>query len=114
MFFYLHLTSAEMATWPTCESYLSLCDKIIELYEASSSKRHHRLPVLRLLCGCLHRGNNGVCPLGLTKGHVAREGLLLVDPSAERLLAHFMAREPVLAPLILDFGRAATRFHSTF
>jgi len=115
-FFLLHLTSAEMATWPTCESYLSLCDKIIELYEASSSKRHHRLPVLRLLRARLHRAGSskGVCPLGLTKGHVAREGLLLVDPSAERLLAHFMAREPVLAPLILDFGRAATRFHSTF
>jgi hypothetical protein len=47
-------------------------------------------------------------------GHVAPEGLLLVDPSAERLLGHFMAREPVLAPLILDFGTAATRFHSTY
>jgi hypothetical protein len=89
------------------------------LYEASSSNRHYRLPVLRLLRAALKpfsRLKRSPCPLGMTKGHHvrARVGLLLVDPSAERLLAHFLAREPVLAPLILDFGRAATRFHSTF
>jgi hypothetical protein len=95
---------------------LSLCDKMIGLYETSSSKRHHRLPVLHLLCATLtpsNRVRSSPCPLGLTKGFVAQEGLLLVGPE-ERLLGHFMAREPVLAPLILDFGRAATRFHSTF
>jgi hypothetical protein len=49
----------------------------------------------------------------MTKGRVDPIGLLLVGPE-ERLLSHLLAREPVLAPLILDFGRAATRFHGTF
>jgi hypothetical protein len=37
LFFYLHLTTTEMVTWQNCESYLSLCDKTIGLYDASSS-----------------------------------------------------------------------------
>ncbi len=41
LFFYLHLTAAEMVTWQNCKSYLSLCDKTIGLYETSSSNRHH-------------------------------------------------------------------------
>ncbi len=95
---------------------MSMCDKTIGLYEASSTNRHYRLPVLRLLRTALKpfsRLKSLPCPLGLTKGHVASEGLLLVSPE-KRLLNHFMAREPILALLILDFGRAATRFHSTF
>jgi hypothetical protein len=116
LFFYLHQTAGETVTWLNCESYLNLCDKTIGLYEASSSNRHYRLPVLRLVraslkpFSCLKRSP---CPLGMTKGHVASEGLLLVGPE-ESLLNHLLAREPILAPLILDFGRAATRFHSTF
>jgi len=116
LFFYVHQTAGETVTWQNCESYLNLCDKTIGLYEASSSNRHYRLPVLRLLRAALKplsRLKRSPCPLGMTKGHVDPNGLLLVGPE-ERLLSHFMAREPVLAPLILDFGRAATRFHSTF
>ncbi len=103
-------------TWQNCESYLNLCDKTIGLYETSSSNRHYRLTVLCLVRAALKpfsRLKRSLCPLGMTKGHVASEGLLLVGPE-ERLLNHLLAREPVLAPLILDFGRAATRFHSTF
>jgi hypothetical protein len=86
------------------------------VFEASSSNRHYRLPVLRLLRAALipfSRLKRSPCPLGMTKGRVDPNGLLLVGPE-ERLLSHLLARKPVLAPLILDFGRAATRFHSTF
>jgi hypothetical protein len=116
LFFYVHQTAGETVTWQNCESYLNLCDKTIGLYEASSSNRHYRLPVLRLLRAALKplsRLKRSPCPLGMTKGRVDPNGLLLVGPE-ERLLSHLLAREPVLAPLILDFGRAATRFHSTF
>jgi hypothetical protein len=116
LFFYVHQTAGETVTWQNCESYLNLCEKMIGLYEESSSNRHYRLPILRLLRTALKplsRLKRSPCPLGMTKGHVAPNGLLLVGPE-ERLLSHFMAREPVLAPKILDFGRAATRFHSTF
>jgi len=116
LFFYLHLTTAQMVTWPDCESYLSLCDKTIAMYEACSSDRHHRLPILRLLRKYLkpfplapdHK--KAPCTLGMTKGKVMEPGTL----EGERLLAHFLAREPVLGPRIMDFGKAATRFHTTF
>ena len=112
LFFYLH----HMVTYEKGD--LNLCDKTIELYEECSPNRHHCIPVLRLLCKYLRplpAPDHVWTPyaLGMTKGRVV-EDCPLFGRQEEGLLRHLLTREPVLGPRIMDFGRAATRFHSTF